>query len=170
MNDTLENLEAVFGEDAWYDPKDKKPSSMVEAGPYENVNVVGLNVKRDIVVQKKFLADIYEPVFQVSGKEVKHKGLFRFKEPDPAKYPTLQSDMGSNSGYFAFCDMVHLTYSKDGKFVLPELSEEALKRYIYDVEVVVEEWVGREGNDMKTPRVSRVLKATQRSHEALVED
>lgn len=54
--------------------------------------------------------------------------------------------------------------------VLPELSEETLKRYIYNVEVVVEEWIGREGNEMKTPRVSKVLKALQRSKETLMEE
>jgi hypothetical protein len=166
----MKDLEEIFGEDAWYEPGENKSSSMVEAGTYENITVCELNVKPDIVVQGKFLADIYEPVFEINGKKVKHKGLFRFKKPDPAKYPNLQADMGSNSGYFNFCEMVHLTYSKNGKMVLPELSEETLKRYIYNVEVVVEEWIGREGNEMKTPRVSKVLKALQRSKETLMEE
>jgi len=64
-------------------------------------------------------------------------------------------------------DMVQ---EKDGKMLLPEVDVEAFKRYLFNVEVIVEEWVGREGNDMKTPRVKTITKATLRSKDALMDD
>ena len=58
----------------------------------------------------------------------------------------------------------------DDKLILPELDLDTFKRFLFDVEVVIEEWVGREGNDMKTPRVKMVLKAETRGKEAIMED
>ena len=164
------DLDNILGPDAWYEPKSQGGGSSVKAGKYEKVLVKDLNVKKDIVVSGKFLADIYEPVFDIEGKEVKHKGFFRFKKPDPAKYPQLQSDMGSNAGYHALCDMMDMVQKMDDKLILPELDLESFKRFLFDVEVVIEEWVGREGNDMKTPRVKMVLKAETRGKEAIMED
>jgi hypothetical protein len=163
------DLNEIFGEDAWYEMKSDSKSP-VKAGKYENVEVTNLNVKSDIIVSGKFLADIYEPVFNINGKDVKHKGFFRFKKPDPAKYPDLQSDMGSNSGYYALCDMLDMVQEKDGKMILPELTLDTFKRFLFDVEVVIEEWIGREGNDMKTPRVSMINKANLKGKEMLMDD
>ena len=78
------DLDNILGQDAWYEPKSQSGGSSVKAGKYEKVLVKDLNVKKDIVVSGKFLADIYEPVFDIDGKDVKHKGFFRFKKPDPA--------------------------------------------------------------------------------------
>ena len=164
------DLDNILGQDAWYEPKSQGGGSSVKPGKYQNVLVKDLNVKKDIVVSGKFLADIYEPVFDIEGKDVKHKGFFRFKKPDPAKYPQLQSDMGSNAGYHALCDMMGMVQKMDDKLVLPELDLESFKGFLFDVEVVIEEWVGREGNDMKTPRVKMVLKAETRGKESAVED
>jgi hypothetical protein len=164
------DLDNILGQDAWYEPKSQGGGSSVKAGKYEKVLVKDLNVKKDIVVSGKFLADIYEPVFDIDGKDVKHKGFFRFKKPDPAKYPQLQSDMGSNAGYHALCDMMDMVQKKDDKLILPELDLESFKRFLFNVEVVIEEWVGREGNDMQTPRVKMVLKAETRGKEAVMED
>tara|TARA_R100000152_G_C6781521_1_gene216180 strand:- start:372 stop:890 length:519 start_codon:yes stop_codon:yes gene_type:complete len=159
MNDTLESaLDEVFGEDAWFEPSESKGSSSIPEGEYD-AKVVDLVVKEDIVISGKFLADIYEPVFQIQGKEVRHKGLFRFKKPDPAKYPNLQSDMGSNSNYYKFCDMLKIAQNKDGKLFLPQLDLDTLKQYQYKVVVVIESWTGREGNEMRTPRVKFVNSA-----------
>ena len=41
--------------------------------------------------------------------------------------------------------------------MLPPLTLDMVNGMEFEVEVVVEKWVGREGNDMSTPRVSRVL-------------
>ena len=164
------DLDNILGPDAWYEPKSQGGLSSVKAGKYKSVLVKHLNIKKDKVVSGKFLADIYEPVFDIEGKEVKHKGFFRFKKPDPAKYPQLQSDMGSNAGYHALCDMMDMVQKKDDKLILPELDLDTFKRFLFDVEVVIEEWVGREGNDMKTPRVKMVLKAETRGKEAIMED
>ena len=66
------DLDNIFGEDAWYEPKSQGGGSSVKAGKYENVLVKDLNIKKDIVVTGKFLADIYEPVFDIDGRDVKH--------------------------------------------------------------------------------------------------
>lgn len=164
------DLNDVFGEDAWYEPGENGSGGSVETGNHDEVVVDDLNIKRDIKVQGKYLADIYEPVFNINGKKIKHKGVFRFKKPDPSRYPDLQENPGSNAGYYALLNMMDMVQEKDGKMLLPEIDVEAFKRFIFNVEVIVEEWVGREGNDMKTPRVKTITKATQRSKEALMDD
>ena len=157
MNDVMNKIEDIFGEDSWYDPSESSSSS-IEAGTY-TAQVTDLVVKEDKEVQGKFLADIYEPVFNINGKEVRHKGLFRFKKPNPSLYPHLQADMGSNAGYYKFCDSLKIVQEKDGKMFLPQLTIDTLKRYEYKVEVVMEEWTGRDGNNMKTARVKLVTSA-----------
>jgi hypothetical protein len=159
MNDTLESsLNEVFGEDAWFEPS-KSGSSGLPEGEYD-AKVSDLVVKQDVVISGKFLADIYEPVFEINGREIRHKGLFRFKKPDPAKYPNLQSDMGSNANYYKFCDMLKIAQDdKGGKLFLPPLDLETLQQYEYKVVVVMEKWTGREGNEMRTPRVKFVNSA-----------
>lgn len=156
-NDVMDKLDDIFGEDSWYDPKESNSSS-VEAGKY-SAQVTNLLVKEDKEVKGEFLADIYEPAFNINGKEVKHKGLFRFKKPNPSLYPHLQSDMGSNAGYYKFCDLLKIVEEKDGKMFLPQLTLDMLKGYEFEVEVVIEEWTGREGNAMKTARVKLVTSA-----------
>ena len=121
-------------------------------------------IKEDKEIQGKFLADIYEPVFNINGKSVRHKGLFRFKKPNPSLYPNLQADMGSNAGYYKFCDTLGVASEKDGKMFLPQLTLEMLKEYVYQVEVVMEEWTGREGNTMKTARVKFVKSAQKQGN------
>ena len=157
MNDVMDKIDDIFGDDSWYDPSESK-SSQVDAGTY-SAQVTDLVVKEDKEVQGKFLSDIYEPVFNIDGKEVRHKGLFRFKKPNPSLYPHLQSDMGSNAGYYKFCDLLEIVQEKDGKMFLPQLTLDILKRYEYKVEVVMEEWTGRDGNAMKTARVKLVTSA-----------
>jgi hypothetical protein len=148
-------LDDLLNEDAWYEVKDES-SSPIDEGKY-TATVTGLNVKDNKEVQGKFLADIFEPVFKINGVDVKHKGLFRFKKPDPSLYPHLQEDMGSNSGYYAFMNMCKLTQEKDGKMLLPPLTLDMLNTMTFEVEVVIESWTGRNGNEMKTPRVVKVL-------------
>ena len=46
MNNDLNN---IFGEDAWYEPKSQGGGSSVQAGKYDNVEVKDLNIKKDIV-------------------------------------------------------------------------------------------------------------------------
>ncbi len=47
---------------------------------------------------------------------------------------------------------------------------ESFKRFLFNVEVVIEEWVGREGNDMKTPRVKMVFKAVAKAKDETIKD
>mgnify|MGYP003131602067 FL=1 len=156
MNDW--NVDDILGgEDSWYEVSDKKPQSTIKEGKHL-AKVVDLNIKEDKEIQGKFLADIFEPVFMVGNIEVKHKGLFRFKKPDPSLYPHLQADMGSNAGYYAFMNVLGLVVEKDGKVLLPPLTLEMIKDKEFEVEVVVEKWTGREGNEMQTPRVKSVYK------------
>jgi len=151
-------LDTLIGtdEDSWFEPTNKSPQASIQEGTY-NAKIVDLNIKADKEVQGKFLADIYEPVFEIDGVEVKHKGLFRFKKPDPSVYPHLQADMGSNAGYYAFMSLASLQVEKDGKILLPQLTDEMVKDTEWEVQVVVEKWTGREGNEMQTPRVSKTL-------------
>ena len=67
--------------------------------------------------------------------------------------------MGSNSNYYKFCDMLKITQDKDGKLFLPPLDLDTLKQYEYKVVVVIEKWTGREGNEMRTPRVKFINSA-----------
>lgn len=143
-------------EESWFEPTERKPQSMIEEGKHQ-AKLVDLNVKYDKEIQGKFLADIYEPVFEIGSNEVRHKGLFRFKKPDPSLYPHLQADMGSNAGYYAFLKLCGLEQEKDGKIILPPLDLDMVKGLQFEVDVVVENWVGRDGNKMSTPRVARVL-------------
>ena len=54
-------------------------------------------------------------------------------------------------------NMCNLTQEKDGKMLLPPLTLDMLNTMTFEVEVVIESWTGRNGNDMKTPRVVKVL-------------
>ena len=167
-DNTLNDL--LGGEDSWYEPTERKPQSMLAGGKY-NAKVVGLNVKDDKEIQGQFLADIFEPEFEINGTNVKHKGLFRFKKPDPSLYPHLQADMGSNTGYYIFLDQCGLLKeNKEGKIMLPSLTLDMINGMEFEVEVVVEKWTGRDGNDMSTPRVSKVLKKLSTSNPQNVEN
>lgn len=73
------DLNDVFGEDAWYEPGEDSSGGSVESGNHDEVVVDDLNIKRDIKVQGKYLADIYEPVFNINGKKIKHKGVLDLK-------------------------------------------------------------------------------------------
>ena len=162
-------LNDMFGEDSWFEPKEKKPQSTLAEGKYK-AKCTGLNIKQDKEIQGQFLADIYEPEFTIEGTQVKHKGLFRFKNPDPSLYPHLQADMGSNQGYYSFLSLCNLSKEKDGKIMLPPLTLDMINGMEFEVEVVVEKWVGREGNDMSTPRVSKVLQKLSTSNQQNVDN
>ena len=54
--------------------------------------------------------------------------------------------------------------------MLPPLTLDMVNGMEFEVEVVVEKWVGREGNDMSTPRVSRVLQKLSTSNQQNVDN
>ena len=87
--------------ESFYDPtQDENKYEPLAEGDYE-AHVIGLELKENITVQGKFLADIFIPNFKVASdngknKRVKSKGIFRFKTPDKDQYPDLSSNSGSN--------------------------------------------------------------------------
>ena len=54
--------------------------------------------------------------------------------------------------------------------MLPSLTLDMINGMEFEVEVVVEKWTGRDGNDMSTPRVSKVLKKLSTSNPQNVEN
>ena len=78
--------------------------------------------------------------------------------------------MGSNQGYYSFLQLCNLAKEKDGKIMLPPLTLDMINGMEFEVEVVVEKWVGREGNDMSTPRVSKVLQKLSTSNQQNVDN
>ena len=77
--------------------------------------------------------------------------------------------MGSNSGYYNFCKELDIVKEDKGKVLLPQLTLKTLQDYDYVVEVVNETWTGREGNEMKTPRV-KFVKSAQNNKKPLVSE
>tara|TARA_R110000751_G_scaffold307785_3_gene431586 strand:+ start:800 stop:1372 length:573 start_codon:yes stop_codon:yes gene_type:complete len=78
-------------DEAIYDPSVEE-NKMVPEGTYP-AHITGLNIKRNITVRGRYLADIYVPTFTIakeandaSGMKVNDEnygaGVFRFKKPD----------------------------------------------------------------------------------------
>lgn len=106
VNDILDD---VVGGESFYDPSEDKPNVMVQEGEYY-AHVKDVTVKEDVVIRGKYLADIYNIIFNLSpensekefngiggsafvNKEVRSKGFFRFKTPDNKN---LEPNAGGN--------------------------------------------------------------------------
>ena len=178
MSDIDSVLNGVEEGDAFYDPS-QDFDGVLPAGEYL-AHVKEMQIKDDVVVKGKFLADIYEPTFVVAkenksqkydidgdsvsgkafvGRTIPHKGIFRFKRPDPAKYPQLSDSQGSNKKYMEFADSLGVKIEEvDGRFKLPTLDEDYVRGEPARVKVVHDKWLGRDGDEMVSPKVVDVFK------------
>ena len=148
--------ELIGGADAWFDPSEAK-STPLEEGSY-SAQVTDLVIKKDKEVQGKFLADIYEPVFEIKGREVKHKGLFRFKKPDPSTHPNLEENSGSNKSYKELVESFSVKIEEDseGRFYLPSVDDSDVAGMPVLIDVYHSKWIDNEGNERTTPRAGAI--------------
>ena len=172
MSNVTDILGNMNSSDAYYDPS-QDFDGVMPAGEYL-AHVESLEIKEDIVIKNKFLADIYIPKFtiakenenneygvngdKVSGKafvdrKVPSKGFFRFKNPDSAKYPQLSDSPGSNKRYMELASGLGLTVEEsDGRYRLPTMDEDTIKGTPVKIKVVHDKWLGRDGDEMVSPK------------------
>ena len=178
MSDVSTVLGSMDSSDAFYDPS-QDFDGVIPAGEYL-AHVKELNVKDDIVIKNKFLEDIYLPTFVVAkenesmeydvdgekvsgkafiGRTIPAKGFFRFKNPDPAKYPQLSDSPGSNKRYMELADSLGLNVAEeDGRYKLPSMDEDVVKGIPVKIKVVHDKWLGRDGDEMVSPKVIETFK------------
>lgn len=146
--------------DAYYDP-DAPTVDIVPEGQY-TAHIVGLEKKNDVIIRKKFLADIYNPKYKLApnngeyaGEVVKGGGIFRFKKPPDNKKHLRDRKGGGNVQYKEFLDAadVELQYDEvpgTGKkvAVLPELLEEDVFGTPVVIEIRHRDWFTRDGRKM----------------------
>lgn len=166
MNSFLDDKKS--GGESFYDPsEDENKFVVVPKGDYE-AHVVSLELKENIVVKGKFLADIFVPVFKIAsgdlkGRKVKSKGFFRFKSPDKDKYPDLSDNMGSNKGYMTLIDVLGLSIEEkevDGKkiYSLPFVTPHEMEGRPAVIRVDHDIWINNSEETMTTPKVVNVFK------------
>lgn len=154
--------------ESFYDPtQDENKYEPLAEGDYE-AHVIGLELKENITVQGKFLADIFIPNFKVASdngknKRVKSKGIFRFKTPDKDQYPDLSSNSGSNKTYMNFISVMGINPTEkevDGKkvFSLPFATSSDIEGKACTIRVEHDKWTNRDGEEVTTPKVVNVFK------------
>jgi hypothetical protein len=154
--------------ESFYDPsKDENKYEPLKEGDYE-AHIVGLELKENITVQGKFLADIFIPNFKVAGgdfknRKVKSKGIFRFKTPDKDKYPNLSSNNGSNKSYMNFISTIGMqpeSKEVDGNTVysLPYVTAGDIEGKACMIRVEHDNWTNRDGEPVVTPKVTNLFK------------
>lgn len=173
IDDILDATTTETG-NAYYDPS-LDFDGIIPVGDYY-AHVTGLEIKKDIVIRNKFLADIYVPVFKLAkensdksfgsngemipgkafvGKELKGKGFFRFKNPDRVKYPKLSDSQGSNKRYMEFVGSLGIKTSDDGsgRFKLPEISEDDIYGKPVIAKIIHDKWTTDDGEERSTAKV-----------------
>ena len=163
--------------EAYYDPAADFSGVMPE-GSYK-AYATELTVKENLVIKNKYLADVYEVTFEVAkensdntyerdgkevsgkvfvGKNVKSKGFFRFKKPDPSTYPGLEENSGSNKSYKELVESFSVSLEEDseGRFFLPSVDESDIAGMPVLIDVYHSKWVDNEGKDRTTPRVGAI--------------
>jgi hypothetical protein len=159
---------------AYYDPS-LDFDGIIPVGDYY-AHITGLEVKKNIIIRNKFLADIYVPAFRLAkensdkdfgsngemisgkafvGRELKGKGFFRFKNPDKAKYPNLSDSQGSNKRYMEFIESLGIKTSDGGSgiFRLPEISEDDIYGKPVLAKVIHDKWTTDDGEERSTAKV-----------------
>ena len=133
-----EFMDQINQDEAYFDPEANE-MTMVPEGLYP-AHITSLNVKEDVVVKGKWLADIYVPSFTIAkesndaaGMKVNDsnygQGVFRFKKPDSSS--GLEDRRGGgNHGYKNLLDALQVKAeehkTEDGRklYKLPRLVEE----------------------------------------------
>ncbi len=166
MSDFLTDEKVVS--ESFYDPsEDDNKYVVIPKGDY-NTHVDSLELKENIVVRGKFLADIFQPIFKIAtgdfkGRKIKSKGFFRFKSPDKSKYPDLSTNMGSNKGYMTLVEVLGISVNKkevDGKtlYDLPFVTSYEMEGRPATVRVDHDSWINNSGENITTPKVVNVFK------------
>ena len=170
MSDVSSLIDDLDNNKAYYDPSASESTSkkQVADGTYEAA-VSKLTIKKDITIKGEFLADIFEAVYTIDGdkhpeykgSQVKSKGYFRFKQPDPKKYPNLKDNPGQNKGYMIFCEACGFEMEKDenGRYSLPMITEGDIHGNPVTIKVEQEEWTNREGEKRTSPIAFNVFKS-----------
>ena len=161
----------ISGGESYYDPSLDIGSVKLPEGNYF-AHVKEMIIKENVVVKGRFLSDIYNLTLEVSeessdsqfaGKEVRSRGFFRFKEPDPDKYPNLSSNSGSNKGYKELLEGLNIPPEEkevDGNKVysLPLLSAPDVEGLPVLIKVAHEAWTNRDGEKVTTPKAVSIFK------------
>tara|TARA_R100000353_G_scaffold9914_1_gene11106 strand:+ start:1965 stop:2516 length:552 start_codon:yes stop_codon:yes gene_type:complete len=170
MSDVNSLIADLDSNKAYYDPSasDSPTKKQIADGTYEAI-VTKLTVKKDITIKGEFLADIFEAVYTINadkhpeykGSQVKSKGYFRFKQPDPKKYPNLKDNAGQNKGYMIFCEACgfEIVKNEEGKFELPMITEGDISGNPVTIKVEQEEWTNRDGEKRTSPIAFNVFKS-----------
>ena len=170
----------MSGGTSYYDPLLDTGGEKLPEGSYF-AHVKELSIKENVVVKGKFLSDIYNLTFVIAkessepgfaGRDVKSKGFFRFKEPNPDKYPNLSSNSGSNKGYKDLLDGLNISPEEkevDGNKVysLPLLSSDQAEGAPVVIKVVHDKWTNREGEEVTTPKAISVFKWAEGKREVI---
>ena len=173
VNDILDDM---VGGESFYDPTEDKPNVMVQEGEYY-AHVKDVTVKEDVVIRGKYLADIYNIIFNLSAensekefngiggstfvnKEVRSKGFFRFKTPDSKN---LEPNAGGNGGYKAMVEALGVKIEEkevDGKtmYALPSINPADVEGLPAIIKVAHETWKNRDGEDMTSPKAVGIYK------------
>ena len=186
IDDVLSGTSIESG-DSYYDPS-LDFDGIVPVGDYY-AHITGLEVKKNIVIRKKFLADIYVPAFKLSkensdkdfgsngemisgkafvGREIRGKGFFRFKNPDKAKHPNLSDSQGSNKRYMEFVEALGIKTAEDGgRFRLPEVTEDDIYGLPVLAKVIHDKWTTDDGEEKSTAKVLSLFNWSEGKREML---
>ena len=133
-----EFIDQINQDEAYFDPEASE-MTMIPEGVYP-AHITSLNIKEDVVIKGKWIADIYVPSFTIakesndaSGMSVNDanygQGIFRFKKPDSSS--GLEDRQGAgNSGYKEMLDALNIkmeeSKAEDGRtlYKLPRLVKE----------------------------------------------
>jgi|TARA_R110002020_G_scaffold85373_5_gene210735 hypothetical protein len=154
--------------ESFYDPsEDENKYVIVPEGEYE-AHVTGLEIKENVIVKKKFISDIFSPVFKIAsgdfkGKTIKSKGFFRFKAPDKDTHPDLSDNRGSNKGYKTLIEVLGINAESkeiDGKTVykLPLIKSYDVEGKPAIIKIAHDKWNNPEGEEVIFPKAVNLFK------------
>ena len=154
--------------ESFYDPsEDEIKYVIVPEGDYE-AHVTGLEIKENVIVKKKFISDIFSPVFKIAsgdfkGKTIKSKGFFRFKSPNKETHPDLSDNRGSNKGYKTLIEVLGINAESkeiDGKtvFKLPLIKSYDIEGKPAIIKIAHDKWTNSEGEPVVFPKAVNLFK------------
>lgn len=179
----MSNVDTILDKstsEAYYDPS-MDFSGLMPVGMYR-AYATDLTIKENIVIKNKYISDIYEVKFEIApengentyedngneisgktfvGKEVRSKGFFRFKKPDPSNslHDGLEMNTASNKSYMELLNSFSIETEEDeeGRYFLPHINESDVSGKAVILEIVHEHWTSREGDAMVTPKAKAIF-------------